>query len=152
MAFRSKVERQRRRQEAEPLEGCQLILTLCHSLVFYSATLWQQWIANINCLIRSVRSSCTRKRSRLPRRNKSISLAFTRSFASPLAKGKMKVRDFLFQSCLIQKWEFQFPTFAPLLQEREKRPFQCAFVPKQLLNMYIKSRRLVCTMPPAGVS
>ena len=31
------------------------------------------------------------------------------------------------------------------LQEREKRPFQCAFVPKQLLNMYIKSRRLVCT-------
>ncbi len=26
----------------------------------------------------------------------------------------MKVRDFLFQSCLIQKWEFQFPTFAPL--------------------------------------
>jgi len=57
----------------------------------------------------------------------------------------MKVRDFLFQSCLIQKWEFQFPTFAPLLQEREKRPFQCAFVPKQLLNMYIKSRRLVCT-------
>jgi len=57
----------------------------------------------------------------------------------------MKVRDFLVQSCLIQKWEFQFPTFAPLLQEREKRPFQCAFVPKQLLNMYIKSRRLVCT-------
>ena len=57
----------------------------------------------------------------------------------------MKVRDFLFQSCLIQKWEFQFPTFAPLLQEREKRPFQCAFVAKQLLNMYIKSRRLVCT-------
>src|SRR5437660_3235720 len=57
----------------------------------------------------------------------------------------MKVRDFLVQSCLVQKWEFQFPTFAPLLQEREKRPFQCAFVPKQLLNMYIKSRRLVCT-------
>ena len=57
----------------------------------------------------------------------------------------MKVSDFLVQSCLIQKWEFQFPTFAPLLQEREKRPFQCAFVPKQLLNMYINSRRLVCT-------
>src|SRR5213079_2791985 len=30
----------RRRQEAEPLEGCQLILTLCHTLVFYSAMLW----------------------------------------------------------------------------------------------------------------
>jgi DNA polymerase III psi subunit len=28
----------------------------------------------------------------------------------------MKVRDFLVQSCFIQKWEFQFPPFAPLLQ------------------------------------
>ena len=56
----------------------------------------------------------------------------------------MKVRDSLFQSCLIQKWEFRFPIVAPLLQEREKRLFQCAFVPKQLLNMYIKSRRLAC--------
>jgi len=63
----------------------------------------------------------------------------------------MKVRDFLFQSCLI-KWASDLPTFAPLLQEREKRLFQCAFVPKQLLNMYIKSRRLAYTMPPAGVS
>src|SRR5437879_4199024 len=56
--------------------------------------LWQQWIANISCLIRSVRSSCTRKRSRLPRRNKTnpFSVYGARSFASPLAKGKMKVR------------------------------------------------------------
>ena len=26
----------------------------------------------------------------------------------------MKMRDSLFQSCLIQKWEFHLPTFAPL--------------------------------------
>ena len=56
----------------------------------------------------------------------------------------MKVRDFLFQSChqmSIRSFDFLLLS----LQEREKRPFQCAFVPKQLLNMYIKSRRLVCT-------
>src|SRR5439155_22014055 len=70
MPFRLKVERSRRRQEAEPLEGCQLILTLCHTRAFYSAMSWQQWIANISFLIRSVRSSSTRKRSRLPRCNK----------------------------------------------------------------------------------
>src|SRR6478672_5569406 len=93
MPFRSKVERSRRRQEAEPLDGCQLIPTLCHTLVFYSAMSWQQWIANISFLIRSVRSSSTRKRSRFPRRNKSICLAFTRDlFASPLANGEDEVR------------------------------------------------------------
>jgi len=61
----------------------------------------------------------------------------------------MKVRDFLVQSCLVQKWEFQFPTFAPLLQEREKRPFQCAFVPKQLLN-HVHQKPAACLHNAAG--
>ena len=48
-----------------PLEGCRLILTLCHTLGFYSAMSWQQWIANISFLNKVGSIQLHEKRSQL---------------------------------------------------------------------------------------